>query len=67
MGTEIVIDVDDLARVIGADILRMEEHLRARKALLDPKTGKPTRVGFKILADGKKVRVAKASGEVIEG
>jgi large subunit ribosomal protein L24 len=36
-------------------------------ALLDPKTGKPTRVGFKILADGKKVRVAKASGEVIEG
>jgi len=36
-------------------------------ALLDPKSGKPTRVGFKLLADGKKVRVAKASGEVIEG
>lgn len=36
-------------------------------ALLDPKSGKPTRVGFKVLADGKKVRVAKASGEVIEG
>ena len=36
-------------------------------ALLDPKTGKPTRVGFRLLADGKKVRVAKASGEVIEG
>lgn len=35
-------------------------------ALLDPKTGKPTRVGFRVLADGKKVRVAKASGEVIE-
>jgi large subunit ribosomal protein L24 len=35
-------------------------------ALLDPKTGKPTRVGFKILEDGRKVRVAKASGEVID-
>ena len=35
-------------------------------ALLDPKTNKPTRVGFKTLEDGKKVRVAKASGEVID-
>lgn len=34
--------------------------------LLDPKTDRPTRVGFRILADGKKVRVAKASGEVID-
>src|SRR5512145_514114 len=34
-------------------------------ALEDPKDGKPTRVGFKILADGKKVRVAKRSGEDI--
>ncbi len=34
-------------------------------ALEDPKDGKPTRVGFKILADGKKVRVAKRSGELI--
>ncbi len=32
----------------------------------DPKTGKPTRVGFKVLKDGKKVRVAKKSGEVID-
>ncbi len=36
-------------------------------ALRDPKDGKPTRVGYKILADGKKVRVAKRSGEVIDG
>ena len=36
-------------------------------ALRDPKDGKPTRVGFKILDDGKKVRVAKRSGEVIDG
>ena len=35
-------------------------------ALLDPKDGKPTRVGFKVLEDGKKVRVAKASGEVLD-
>lgn len=35
-------------------------------ALLDPKDNKPTRVGFKILNDGRKVRVAKRSGEVID-
>ncbi len=34
-------------------------------AVEDPKDGKPTRVGFKVLADGKKVRVAKRSGEQI--
>ena len=32
--------------------------------LIDPKTGEPTRVGFKV-EDGKKVRVAKKSGNVI--
>ena len=35
-------------------------------ALADPKDGKPTRVGFKIMADGKKVRVAKRSGAEID-
>jgi len=34
-------------------------------ALEDPKDGKPTRIGFKILEDGKKVRIAKRSGEII--
>lgn len=34
-------------------------------AIEDPKDGKPTRVGFKFLEDGKKVRFAKRSGEVI--
>ncbi|HEU4381705.1 MAG TPA: 50S ribosomal protein L24 [Hyphomicrobiaceae bacterium] len=34
-------------------------------ALEDPKDGKPTRVGFKTLEDGRKVRIAKRSGEVI--
>lgn len=33
---------------------------------VDPKTGAPTRVGYKALKDGKKVRFAKASGEVID-
>jgi len=32
----------------------------------DPRSGKATRVGFKILEDGRKVRFAKASGEVID-
>jgi large subunit ribosomal protein L24 len=36
-------------------------------ALLDPKTQKPTKVGYKILADGAKVRVARKSGETING
>jgi large subunit ribosomal protein L24 len=36
-------------------------------ALADPKDGKATRVAFKILDDGRKVRVAKRSGETIDG
>ncbi|MFQ5562378.1 MAG: 50S ribosomal protein L24 [Parvularculaceae bacterium] len=36
-------------------------------ALRDPETGKPTRVGFTTLKDGRKARVAKRSGEVIDG
>ena len=35
-------------------------------ALADPKTGKPSRVGYKTLKDGKKVRVARKSGETVE-
>ena len=34
-------------------------------ALIDPKQGTATRVGFKTLKDGKKVRVAKKSGETL--
>jgi large subunit ribosomal protein L24 len=36
-------------------------------AIADPKDGKPTRVGFKVLDDGRKVRVAKRSGDLIDG
>jgi large subunit ribosomal protein L24 len=35
-------------------------------ALIDPKSDKPTRVGFRLLEDGKKVRVSKGSGEVLD-
>lgn len=35
-------------------------------ALADPKMEKPTRVGYKMLDSGKKVRVARKSGETIE-
>jgi len=34
-------------------------------ALLDPKSGKPTRVGYRV-DNGKKVRVSKKSGEIIK-
>ena len=36
-------------------------------AVADPKSGKPTRVGFKVMKDGKRVRVAKLSGVEIDG
>lgn len=36
-------------------------------ALADPKDGKATRVGIKVNDDGSKVRVAKRSGELIDG
>lgn len=35
-------------------------------AVVDPKSGKPSKVGYKELKDGTKVRVAKRSGEVID-
>jgi large subunit ribosomal protein L24 len=35
-------------------------------ALIDPTSDKPTRVGFSVLEDGRKVRVARPSGEVLD-
>jgi large subunit ribosomal protein L24 len=35
-------------------------------AYVDPKDDKPTRLGFKIIDGGRKVRVARRSGEVID-
>jgi large subunit ribosomal protein L24 len=34
--------------------------------LIDPRSEKPTKVGYRVLDDGRKVRVAKVTGEVIE-
>ena len=49
-------------------LVRMEAPMHVSKvAIEDPKTGKPTRVGFKMLDDGTKVRVAKRSGAQIDG
>ncbi|MFU0505658.1 50S ribosomal protein L24 [Pseudaminobacter sp. NGMCC 1.201702] len=78
-----VMPKDDKAVVRGVNLIRRHQkqtqsqeggiitkeapiHL-SNIALADPKDGKPTRVGFKIQDDGKKVRVAKRSGEVING
>ena len=35
-------------------------------SVADPKDGKPTRVGFRVLDDGRKVRFAKRSGDLID-
>ena len=35
-------------------------------AHIDPKSSKPTRVGYKVLGDGRKVRFARRSGEVLD-
>ena len=49
-----------------AGIVSKEAPIHLSKiAHVDPSSGKPTRVGFKFLEDGRKVRVAKKSGEVL--
>jgi len=49
-----------------AGIISKEASLHLSNIAIADKDGKPTRVGFKVV-DGKKVRVAKTSGEVIDG
>lgn len=49
-------------------IIEKEAFLHASNVMhIDPSTGKPTRVGYKFLEDGRKVRFAKGSGELIDG
>ena len=48
----------------GLDKLEAPIHV-SNVALIDPKTGKPTRIGYKTVS-GRKVRVAKRSGEQME-
>ena len=76
-----VMPKDDKAVVRGVNIIRRHQkqsqsqeggiiskeapiHL-SNIAIADPKDGKPTRVGFKVEKDGKKVRVAKRSGATL--
>jgi large subunit ribosomal protein L24 len=48
-------------------VKEIEAPLHSSNVMLrDPNTGKPTRIGFKVLADGRKVRVAKGSGVQID-
>lgn len=56
------------ASATGAGGIQNEERPihASNVALLDPKSQKATRVGYKTLKDGKKVRVARKSGETIE-
>ena len=49
----------------GIENIEKSVHI-SNVALVDPKEDKPTRVGYKVLKDGKKVRVAKRSGETID-
>ena len=77
----VVLPKENRAVVQGVNIVRRHQKQSAQEeggiiskeapinlsnlALEDPKDGKPTRVGFKKLEDGTKVRIAKRSGEVI--
>ena len=48
-------------------IVKKETPIYASKVMLVcPNTGKPTRIGHALLADGRTVRVAKVSGEVVD-
>ena len=51
----------------GGGIVEQEAALHiSNVAHIDPKTSAPTRVGYKMLDGGRKVRFAKRSGEIID-
>ena len=54
------------ARVQGGIVSKEAPVHLSNIAHVDPKTGGPTRIGFKVLGDGRKVRFARKSGEVID-
>ncbi len=54
------------AKGVKGGIIEKEGPIHVSNVMVvDTTTGKPTRVGHKILADGKKVRIARRSGEMI--
>ncbi|MCJ8141450.1 50S ribosomal protein L24 [Ancylobacter sp. A5.8] len=78
-----VLPKDNTAKVRGVNLVKRHQRQTANQeggiiskeapiqlsniAIADPKDGKPTRVGFLVQADGTKVRIAKRSGEKIDG
>ena len=55
------------SQTVPSGIVEREGSIDASNVMLvDPKTGKPTRVGYRINEDGSKSRIAKRSGEVID-
>jgi large subunit ribosomal protein L24 len=67
-GVNIVTRHQRASQASAGGLLKKEAPLHiSNVAIADPKTGKATRVGYQTLKDGKKVRVARASGEVING
>ena len=54
------------ARSQGGIVTKEAPIQMANIAHVDPKTGEATRIGFKVLKDGRKVRFAKKSGEQID-
>jgi large subunit ribosomal protein L24 len=66
-GVNIVTKHRKANRMQGGKLEHMEAPIHlSNVAIADPKTGKPSRVGFKILEDGRKLRIAKRSGEAID-
>lgn len=77
-----VVPTENRALVQGVNIVRRHQKQNAQQeggiiakeapihisniAVEDPRDGSATRVGFKVLEDGRKVRVAKRSGEAID-
>lgn len=56
-----------MARQTESGIVSKEMAIAVSNVMLkDPTTGKPTRIGYRVEADGSKVRVAKASGTVLD-
>ncbi len=49
----------------GIDEMEAAMHI-SNVAHVDPKTDRPTRIGYRVLEDGRKVRYAKGSGEIID-
>lgn len=66
-GVNVVTKHNKPSQMSAGGIEKVERSIHVSNvALADPKSGEATRVGYKTLKDGKKVRVAKKSGETVE-